>query len=104
MLASQARGDRGSDRGRPHAVASRRPLVGVPAAALAGLGNATFSARRVALCWIAMMALATPTDTDLGDLLARASVGPLWFDKGRPGGIRSGVEVGALWQGMAAST
>jgi hypothetical protein len=66
------------------------------------LGRAT----RVGCGWGGMTYLTSPGDLDrdgLGDLVARASDGSLWFYKGRVGGgVRSGLQVGSGWQGMAA--
>lgn len=66
------------------------------------LGRAT----QVGCGWNGMTYLTSPGDLNgdrLGDLLARATDGSLWFYQGRAGGgVRSGVKVGTGWQGMAA--
>jgi len=66
------------------------------------LGRAT----RVGCGWQGMTYLTSPGDLNgdgLGDLMARASDGSLWFYQGRSGGgVRSGVKVGSGWNDMAA--
>jgi hypothetical protein len=66
------------------------------------LGRAT----QVGCGWQGMTYLTSPGDMNgdrLGDLVARASDGSLWFYQGRlGGGVRSGIKVGSGWTGMAA--
>lgn len=63
------------------------------------------SASRVGCGWSGMTFLASPGDLDgdrLGDLVARAADGGLWFYPGKAGGgVRSGTKVGSGWNAMA---
>lgn len=63
------------------------------------------SATRVGCGWSSMTFLASPGDLNgdrLGDLVARAADGGLWFYPGKTGGgVRSGVKVGSGWTDMA---
>ena len=66
------------------------------------LGRATL----VGCGWGGMNYLTSPGDMNrdrLGDLVARAADGSLWFYQGRlGGGVRSGIKVGSGWQEMVA--
>ena len=66
------------------------------------LGRAT----KVGCGWQGMTYLTSPGDLNrdgLGDLVARASNGALWFYQGRVGGgVRSGIQVGSGWNDMEA--
>ncbi|WP_148232510.1 FG-GAP-like repeat-containing protein [Janibacter sp. HTCC2649] len=63
------------------------------------------SATKVGCGWSGMTFLASPGDLNgdkLGDLVARAADGGLWFYPGKAGGgVRAGVKVGSGWTGMA---
>lgn len=63
------------------------------------------SATRVGCGWGSMTYLTSPGDLNrdgLGDLVARAADGGLWFYPGRSGGgVRTGTKVGSGWASMA---